>query len=96
MIGDQRGLDANPTADDPELRPGFAVFGYVTEGMDVVRAIHRDPVNPDEGEGFLKGQMLADTVEITSIRRDESKPESEVTKEGETFEPNQRASPAPQ
>lgn len=69
MIGDQRGLDANPTAEDPELHPGFAVFGYVVAGMDVVRSIHLDPVDPDEGEGFLKGQMLTDTVEIISIRR---------------------------
>jgi peptidyl-prolyl cis-trans isomerase A (cyclophilin A) len=72
MIQDQRGLDANPEADDPSLRPGFAVFGYVVDGMDVVHAIHATKINPDQGEGFLKGQMLAEPVEIIDIRRAEA------------------------
>jgi len=71
MIKDQRGLDAQPDADDPALRPGFAVFGYVVEGMDVVHAIHATPVDPDAGEGFLKGQMLAKPVTIVNVRRAE-------------------------
>jgi len=69
MIRDQRGLDARPDAEDPALRPGFAVFGYVVEGMEVVHAIHAQPIAPNEGEGFLKGQMLAQPVKILDVRR---------------------------
>lgn len=69
MIRDQRGLDAVPNSEDPERRPGFAVFGYVTEGMDVVHAIHATPRDPDKGEGFLKGQMLEEPVAIIDVRR---------------------------
>ena len=38
---------------------GFAVFGRVVEGMDIVRAILAAPTSPTEGEGFMRGQMLA-------------------------------------
>lgn len=69
MIRDQRGLDAMPDAEDSSLRPGFAVFGYVKDGWDTIHSIHADPIDPDEGEGFLKGQMLADPVEIVDVRR---------------------------
>jgi len=69
MIRDQRGLDAYPESDDPGRRPGFAVFGYVVDGMDVVHAIHASPTVPDKGEGFLKGQMLAKPIEIVNVRR---------------------------
>ncbi|WP_428028160.1 peptidylprolyl isomerase [Altererythrobacter sp.] len=69
MIKDQKGLDAQPSSEDPNLRPGFAVFGYVIGGMDVVHAIHAMPADPDKGEGWMKGQMLADPVEIVDVRR---------------------------
>lgn len=69
MIQDQSGLDANPEAEDPTQRPGFAVFGYVVGGMEVVHAIHATEIDPEQGEGFLKGQMLAEPVEILDIRR---------------------------
>ena len=69
MLQPQPGLDANPTSDDPDRREGYAAFGYVTAGMDVVEAIHAAPVDPDKGEGWMKGQMLADPVEIVSARR---------------------------
>ena len=68
MLGDQTGLDAKPDADDPVWRNGYAVFGYVTEGMDVVEMIHAAPVDPDKGEGWMKGQMLAEPVEIVEAR----------------------------
>ncbi|WFL77241.1 peptidylprolyl isomerase [Altererythrobacter arenosus] len=71
MIRDQPGLDAQPDAEDPAQRPGFAVFGYVVEGMDVVHAIHATRIDPDKGEGFLKGQMLAEPVTIVNVRRAE-------------------------
>lgn len=64
VVGDLHTLDA--TASDP----GFAVFGQVVEGMDVVRAILAAPTSPTEGEGAMKGQMLAPTIKVVSARRD--------------------------
>ena len=69
MIKDQTGLDAQPGSDDPDLAAGYAVFGYVVDGMDVVRAIHAMPRDPDKGEGWMKGQMLAQPVRIINARR---------------------------
>jgi cyclophilin family peptidyl-prolyl cis-trans isomerase len=69
MIEDQTGLNADPAASDPVWKNGYAVFGYVTEGMDVVAAIHATPVDPDKGEGWMKGEMLAKPVRIISARR---------------------------
>ncbi|MEN8859228.1 peptidylprolyl isomerase [Qipengyuania flava] len=69
MIKDQIGLDANPASPDPSLQAGFAVFGHVVDGMDVVHAIHAAPIDPDKGEGWMKGQLLADPVEIIDMRR---------------------------
>ncbi len=71
MIEDQTGLDADPTASDPVWRNGYAVFGYVVAGMDVVAAIHASPIDPAKGEGFMKGEILAKPVKIISARRAE-------------------------
>jgi len=65
------GMDAAPTNADPQFHDGYAVFGYVTAGMDVVEAIHAAPVDPDAGEGWMKGQMLAEPVRILRARRAE-------------------------
>ena len=48
---------------------GFAVFGRVVEGMDVVRGILVAPTSPTEGEGFMRGQMLEPRITIVSARR---------------------------
>ncbi|MCB2067070.1 MAG: peptidylprolyl isomerase [Erythrobacter sp.] len=69
MVGDQTGLDADPTASDPVWQNGYAVFGHVIEGMDVVEAIHAAPIDPELGEGWMLGQMLADPVVITRAER---------------------------
>lgn len=69
MLAPQPGLDADPDNEDENLRAGYAAFGHVTQGMDVVRAIFDAPVDPDEGEGWMKGQMLAEPVTILSARR---------------------------
>ena len=69
MIKDQKGLDAQPDSDDPNLKAGYAVFGYVVDGMDVVHAIHAMPRDPELGEGWMKGQMLAEPVTIVDVRR---------------------------
>ncbi|MBC7159370.1 MAG: peptidylprolyl isomerase [Porphyrobacter sp.] len=69
MLSPQPGLDADPTSDDPDRREGYAAFGHVVEGMEVVRAIFTAPVDPDKGEGWMKGQMLAAPVRIVDARR---------------------------
>ena len=69
MIKDQTGLDAHPDSSDPNLQLGYAVFGYVVDGMEVVRAIHATPRDPEAGEGWMKGQMLAEPVKIVDVRR---------------------------
>lgn len=69
MLAPQPGLDADPANEDAELREGYAAFGHVVEGMDVVRAIFDAPVDPDKGEGWMKGQMLAQPVKILTARR---------------------------
>jgi peptidyl-prolyl cis-trans isomerase A (cyclophilin A) len=52
--------------DGPE---GFATFGRVVEGMDVVKAILSSPTSPTLGEGVMKGQMLDPTVTIHKAAR---------------------------
>lgn len=66
-IGSMPSLDAHPDQAGDNL--GFAVFGRVVEGMDVVRRILDAPTSPTEGEGAMKGQMLAAPVRITAARR---------------------------
>lgn len=68
LLSDQPSLDAQPNSDNPDLKPGFAAFGHVTGGMDVVRAIFDAPIDPEKGEGIMKGQMLAEPVEIIDVR----------------------------
>lgn len=74
MLQDQTGLDARPEDPDPVWQNGYAVFGYVVEGMDVVAAIHQSGTDPDKGEGMMRGQMLAEPVEIVRARRAEAAP----------------------
>lgn len=66
IVGDLTSLDAGRSAPDD---PGFAVFGHVVEGMEVVRRILAAPKSPTEGEGFMRGQMLDPRVTIVSARR---------------------------
>lgn len=62
MVGDMTYLDARPAADGDNL--GYAVFGRVVQGMEVVRAILAAPTSPTEGEGVMLGQMLEPRVTI--------------------------------
>jgi peptidyl-prolyl cis-trans isomerase A (cyclophilin A) len=55
-----------PGFDGPD---GFAAFGHVIEGMDVVKAILASPVSPTKGEGPMKGQMLDPPVKILKVAR---------------------------
>lgn len=63
VVGDLKSMDAH------DNDPGFAVFGRVVEGMDVIRRILAAPTSPTEGVGVMKGQMLAPTIRINSARR---------------------------
>ena len=54
---------------DPD---GFAVFGRVVQGMDVVRAILASPTSPTEGEGFMRGQMLEPKITILQAWREQA------------------------
>lgn len=67
-VGDMSSLDAQP--DKPGDNQGFAAFGRVTEGLDVVMKIMRGPINPALGaKDGMAGQMLANPVRILSARR---------------------------
>lgn len=63
IIGDMKSLDAKPGD------PGFAVFGHVTQGMDLVKAIAAAPRSPTKGVGVMKGQMLEPAIRILTARR---------------------------
>lgn len=57
-------MDADPGNADPQFHDGYAVFGHVEGGMEVVERIHEAPRDPEAGEGWLKGEMLAVPVVI--------------------------------
>jgi peptidyl-prolyl cis-trans isomerase A (cyclophilin A) len=67
MVGPQHYLDAGPGSAGDGL--GYAVFGHVVEGMDVVHRILAAPTSPTEGEGVMRGQMLDPRVRILTARR---------------------------
>ncbi len=69
LLSDMTGLDADPKATDPDLQAGYAVFGHVVSGMDLVRKIWDAPISPTLGEGIMRGQMLADPVKVLTVRR---------------------------
>jgi peptidyl-prolyl cis-trans isomerase A (cyclophilin A) len=66
LLSDMPGFDAGAPGGDPD---GFAAFGHVTAGMDVVRKIFEAPVSATKGEGVMKGQMLEPKVTIIKAAR---------------------------
>ncbi|WP_174298125.1 peptidylprolyl isomerase [Sphingomonas bacterium] len=63
-LGDQPSLDADPT--QPGDNAGYAAFGHVVEGLDVVERILDSATSAG---GTFKGEMLAEPVRIVSARR---------------------------
>ncbi len=66
-VGPVLSLDANPAGSGDTA--GFAAFGHVVEGMDVVKRILATPTSPTAGVGVMKGQMIAAPVKILTVRR---------------------------
>lgn len=69
IVGDLPALDAQPTASGDNL--GYAVFGRVIDGMEVVKAILEQPRSLTAGDGVMKGQMLEPQVKVLTVRRSE-------------------------
>ncbi|HEY4030848.1 MAG TPA: peptidylprolyl isomerase [Caulobacteraceae bacterium] len=67
VVGDQPGFDADPSGQGD--KDGFAAFGQVTSGMDVVQAIFEQKVSATAGVGAMKGEMLSPPVPILTVRR---------------------------
>ena len=63
IVGNTPAMDASAEG------PGYAVFGRVVEGMEVVHRIMDMPTSPTKGVGIMKGQMLEPTVPVTSATR---------------------------
>lgn len=68
-VGDQSpSLDADPAKPGDNL--GYAAFGHVVEGMDVVTKILDTPVSPTATvNGAFKGQVPVETIRVISARR---------------------------
>jgi len=66
LVDDIPAFDAGGPGGDPD---GFAAFGHVIGGMDVVKKIYDSPVSATKGEGPMKGQMLEPPVRIIKAQR---------------------------
>lgn len=67
-LGAQTSLDADPTAPGDNL--GYAAFGRVIEGMDVVLRIFDAPISPTATvRGAFKGEVPLKPARILTVRR---------------------------
>lgn len=94
ILGGLPSLDAQPAGSggDPD---GFAVFGHVAAGMDVVRTILSQPTDPNAGPGVMRGQMLAAPVRILTARRSAAPPPDAPPAAPPASPPASSAAPAP-
>jgi peptidyl-prolyl cis-trans isomerase A (cyclophilin A) len=67
ILGSMPAFDAGPRASGDHQ--GYAAFGHVTAGMDVVRRLLAAATVANAGRGAMRGQMLAAPVRIVSVRR---------------------------
>ena len=68
-VGAQPALDFAGTRNaDGE---GFAVFGQVVSGMDVVNAIHQAPADAPTEVEYFQNQLINEPVVIESVKRSE-------------------------
>ncbi len=67
VVGDMTSMDADPKQPGDNL--GFAAFGHVVTGMEIVNRILVAPKSPTAGEGEMKGQMLDPPIRILTARR---------------------------
>ncbi|MBH0111994.1 peptidylprolyl isomerase [Novosphingobium sp. YJ-S2-02] len=88
LLSPMPSLDAQKGNDGKDPGAGFAAFGHVAAGMDVVEAIWAMPRSATKGEGVMKGDILENEVKIVSARRVSAPPMPEAP---ETPEP----APAP-
>lgn len=67
LLSNMPALDADPGGTGDTA--GYAAFGRVVEGMDVVIKIHAAPISSAKGEGVMRGQMIEAPVKIIAARR---------------------------
>ena len=65
VVGDLVSMDGTPDG----ANPGYAVFGKVVSGMDVVRAMLELPRSAGARNPVMQGQMLAAPVTVQTARR---------------------------
>ena len=70
-IGDQPSYDADPNGSNTGSGDnlGFAAFGQVVDGMDVVQTIYTSPKSKTAGTGVMRGEMLSPPIPVLSARR---------------------------
>jgi len=71
-VGDQPSFDADPTKPDDATKTnlGYAAFGRVVDGMDVVLKIFDAPIDPNATvRGSFKGEVPVAPVRVLSARR---------------------------
>ena len=66
-VGEAPYLDADPSKPGDNL--GYAAFGRVVEGMEVVKAILAMPTEGAARNPAMQGQILTEAVVITSAKR---------------------------
>ena len=66
-VGDAPYLDANPAGEGDNV--GFAAFGQVVQGMEIVRKILNLPTPGKATNPVMEGQMLDPVVPIVTARR---------------------------
>lgn len=68
MVDDYPGLDSGPGRRNPD-EAGYAVFGQVTSGMEVVEAIAAQPTDLDGApDDFQYPQFITEPVRIEAVR----------------------------